>query len=74
MGEDFIALKRQSATTTTTHGQMFCCIREHPNHFSLKSEQKHDFYIGTDKQDVFLPIFLHFLFIKGTCFDVGQVT
>ena len=68
MGEDFIALKRQSATTTTTHGQMFCCIREHPNHFSLKSEQKHDFYIETDKQDVFPSIFPHIFVYQGHMF------
>ena len=47
-------------------GKMFCCIREHPNHLSLrKCEQKHDFYIGTDKQNVFLSIFLHIFVYQG---------
>ena len=75
MGEDFIALKRQSATTTTTHRQMFCCIREHPNHFSLrKVNQNMTFILKQINKMSFLQSFRTFLFIKGTCFDMGQVT
>ena len=30
---------------TTTHGQMFCCIKEHPNHFSLREVNKNMTFI-----------------------------
>ena len=33
--------------------------------FIERSEQKHDFYIGTDKQNVFLSIFLHIFVYQG---------
>ena len=66
MGEDFIALKRQSATTTAIHGQNVLSYKRTPKSFVIeKCEQKHDFYIGTDKQNVFLSIFLHIFVYQG---------